>query len=135
MGGITALKKIQMGKETTAGTATTATVVFRGKGDIKDAREFGISAEDIGQLLPKDRQYEKSRLGLVTMPDQEATFEFMTYILAAAIEKVLAVRGPVREILAAKAMANIREHFSTASMCAKTLAVYDEVLAGPPPIP
>ena len=49
--------------------------------------------------------------------------------LAAAIEKVLAVRGPVREILAAKAMANIREHFSTASMCAKTLAVYDEVLA------
>jgi glycosyltransferase involved in cell wall biosynthesis len=53
--------------------------------------------------------------------------------LAAAIDKVLTVRGPAREILAAKAMANIRDHFSSAAMCRKTLAVYAEVLAELPP--
>lgn len=89
MGGITALKKVQIGRETTAGTAVAATYVLRGKADIKDAREFGTSAEDIGQLFPKNRMYEKFRLGIVTMPDQEATFETITYILAAAVENVV----------------------------------------------
>ena len=89
MAGITALKKIQLGKETTPGTAVAAAVVFRGKANIKDAREFGRAAEDIGQLLPKNRLYEKSRLGLLTMPDQEATFEFLPYILAAGVENVV----------------------------------------------
>lgn len=53
--------------------------------------------------------------------------------LSAAIERVLTIRGAAREILAAKAMANIRDNFSIQTMCAKTLAVYAEVLAASPP--
>jgi len=48
--------------------------------------------------------------------------------LAAAIEKVLALDSAQRSTLAGKAIANVRDNFSKATMCAKTLDVYDEVL-------
>lgn len=48
--------------------------------------------------------------------------------LAAAIDKVLSLDSAARSTLAGKAIANVRDNFSKASMCAKTLDVYDEVL-------
>ena len=48
--------------------------------------------------------------------------------MAAAIARALKIKGPAREILAAKAMANVRDNFSKDAMCAKTLALYDEIL-------
>jgi glycosyltransferase involved in cell wall biosynthesis len=48
--------------------------------------------------------------------------------LAAAIEKVLSLDSAQRSTLAGKAIANVRDNFSKATMCAKTLDVYDEVL-------
>lgn len=48
--------------------------------------------------------------------------------LARAIERVLALGESARSTLATKAIANVRENFSKATMCAKTLDVYDDVL-------
>jgi glycosyltransferase involved in cell wall biosynthesis len=48
--------------------------------------------------------------------------------LATAIEHVLGLNEEARKVLAAKAVENVRQHFSKAAMCAKTLAVYDDVL-------
>jgi len=49
--------------------------------------------------------------------------------MAAAIDRVLKIKGPAREILAAKGMAHVGNNFSKDAMCSKTLALYDEVLA------
>lgn len=49
--------------------------------------------------------------------------------LAAAIEKAISLNETKRATLARKAVDNVRENFSTQSMCKKTLDVYDEVLA------
>lgn len=48
--------------------------------------------------------------------------------LAAAIDHVLDLDEEARSELAAKAVENVRENFSKAAMCAKTLYVYDEVM-------
>ena len=48
--------------------------------------------------------------------------------LAQAIEKVLKLDSAQRSTLAGKAIANVRDNFSKAAMCTKTLDVYDEVL-------
>ena len=48
--------------------------------------------------------------------------------LTSAIECVLALDEDARKELAQKAVANVREKFSKTAMCAKTLAVYDEIL-------
>jgi glycosyltransferase involved in cell wall biosynthesis len=48
--------------------------------------------------------------------------------LADAIGRVLAMSANDRAKLAVKAVAHVRENFSTRAMCAKTLEVYEEVL-------
>ena len=48
--------------------------------------------------------------------------------LADALEKVLQLRQDERGALADIAVARVREHFSNAEMCSKTLDVYNEVL-------
>lgn len=49
--------------------------------------------------------------------------------LAVAIERAIGLDEKRRAVLAEKAIANVREHFSVDAMCRKTLDVYDEVLA------
>jgi glycosyltransferase involved in cell wall biosynthesis len=49
--------------------------------------------------------------------------------LTSAIERALALDEGARVELAKKAVANVRKKFSKATMCAKTLAVYDEILS------
>jgi glycosyltransferase involved in cell wall biosynthesis len=51
--------------------------------------------------------------------------------LADAIRRALALPPDARRELAARAVAHIAANFSKEAMCAKTLAVYDEVLAAP----
>ena len=48
--------------------------------------------------------------------------------LAAAIDRVLELDEETRAALAVRAIENVHKNFSKASMCAKTLDVYDEVL-------
>lgn len=50
--------------------------------------------------------------------------------LSAAIARALSVTGDARQRLSQKAIANMRAQFSRETMCVKTLAVYDEALAG-----
>ena len=49
--------------------------------------------------------------------------------LADAIERVLGIGEAARRALAEKAIAHVRQNFSKDAMCAKTLDVYNEVLA------
>ena len=51
--------------------------------------------------------------------------------LAEAIRRALALSPDARRAIAARATAHIAENFSKEAMSAKTLAVYDEVLAEP----
>ncbi len=50
--------------------------------------------------------------------------------LTEALARVLSLTKETRAALAAKAIRNVRENFSQAIMCAKTLDVYNEVLKG-----
>jgi len=52
--------------------------------------------------------------------------------LADALERALALSQPERIRLADQAIARARSLFAKADMCAKTLAVYDEILARAP---
>ncbi len=52
--------------------------------------------------------------------------------LAATINTVLEQPPTARGTYAARAVAHIRDNFTKEGMCAKTIAVYDEVLAEPP---
>jgi glycosyltransferase involved in cell wall biosynthesis len=49
--------------------------------------------------------------------------------LAAKLDHALSLDTAARETLAAKSIANVRANFSREDMCARTLAVYEEVLA------
>lgn len=50
--------------------------------------------------------------------------------LAEGLKKALALSDQDRAKMAARAIAHVRAHFSKAAMCAKTLDVYAEVMAG-----
>lgn len=58
---------------------------------------------------------------LVTPGDADA--------LAAGLKTALSLDGAARARLSARAIAHVREHFSRYQMCARTLAVYTEVLS------
>ncbi len=49
--------------------------------------------------------------------------------LAGALDRALHIGDTARERMAVRAIANVRDNFSRGTMCRKTLAVYDEVLA------
>lgn len=49
--------------------------------------------------------------------------------LAANLEKILALTNEQRKKISEQSMAHVRAHFTTAQMTARTLAVYDEVMA------
>ena len=85
--GIKKLRKIQLGKETTAGTAVDATTVWRGMGTIEDGLEKVFVDEDIGYKSGVDRTYipkVEARLDLDEIP---ATYEQILHILEAAVEE------------------------------------------------
>lgn len=88
MAGVKALRKIQMGKETTAGTAVAATTVWRGLGTIEDTREVVHADEDVGILMGTDRAYIPVLGGAIEFEEVEATYEQIMHIFEAGIKKV-----------------------------------------------
>jgi glycosyltransferase involved in cell wall biosynthesis len=66
-------------------------------------------------------QIIENETGWLTPPGDSAT-------LAEAIERALAYDTSARNRAAARAIVNIRTHFSKQTMCTKTLDVYNEVL-------
>lgn len=86
--GIKALRKIQIGKETTMGTAVNATTIWRGEGTLKDDRVIEFVNEDVGLLEPTDRSYVPKLGALVSLDDTPATFEQLPYLLVASMESI-----------------------------------------------
>ncbi len=88
MPGIKALRKLQLGRESTAGTAVAATTRWRGLGTIEDAREVSFPEEDVGILVGVDRTYIAKLAAALTMDEVEATFEQLPHILEAGVKTV-----------------------------------------------
>lgn len=86
--GVKALRKIQIGKETTAGTAVAATTIWRGMGTIEDQREIRRIDEDVGVLQRTNRSATPKLLAGLAMDAVPATFEQLPYILEAGVKHV-----------------------------------------------
>jgi hypothetical protein len=86
MAGVKKLRRIQLGLETTAGTAVAATALWRGLGTIEDQLETVFPEEDIGYLSGVDRTYIPKVLAALSMDDTPATFEQLPYLLSAGVQ-------------------------------------------------
>jgi len=89
MAGIKAYRKIQLGLESTAGTAVAATALWRGLGVPRDLQKIIFPAEDIGYVSGVDRAYIPELGSSLAMEEVEATFEQLPYILAAGVKDVV----------------------------------------------
>jgi hypothetical protein len=84
MAGIKALRKVQIGLETTAGTNVPATRQMYWNGTIEDAREVVFADDDIGILAGIDRTWTPKVEAKLAI-DATATFEELPYLLSMAI--------------------------------------------------
>jgi hypothetical protein len=89
--GIKAFRKIQLGKETTAGSAVAATAIWRGIGTIEENIETVFPNEDIGILGGVTRSYIPKTMATLALESTPATFEQLPYILECGIEKNVTV--------------------------------------------
>lgn len=85
--GIKKMMKVQLGRETTAGTAVAATAIWRGTGAPEDKRVIEFPEEDVGYLGGTDRSECVSIAGAITL-SQSATFEQIGYPFQAGVKKV-----------------------------------------------
>lgn len=83
-----ALRKIQIGIETTAGTEANATEIWRGIGVIDDQTPVEFVEEDVGILPRTDRSYIPYVLGAMRFEDTPATYEQLPWLLACGVENV-----------------------------------------------
>lgn len=88
MSGIVMLSKVQMGRETTAGTAVPATLLFRGYGIMDDQREVMFPEERIGIFSGVDRSYIPRYMAAMSFQPNESTFEMLPHVLEAGIQTV-----------------------------------------------
>jgi len=77
---------IQLGRESTPGTAVAATSIWRGPAaSIEDARTRQVAEEQVGLLIPTARIYDSALGAKLAMPATELTFEQVLHILEAGI--------------------------------------------------
>lgn len=88
--GIKAARKIQMGVESTQGTAVTPTTYWRGTGTIQDNREQVFPTEDIGILTGTDRSYFTRYEAQLSLDSTEATYQQLPYLFEMGIEHAAA---------------------------------------------
>jgi hypothetical protein len=81
-------RRIQLGKETAAGTAVAATAIWRGLGTIEDQTQVVFVDEDVGYLSGTDRSYIPRVQAALEMEEIEATFEQLPYILEGGVKLV-----------------------------------------------
>jgi len=85
-GGIKALSKIQLGRETTAGTEVNASTLWRGTGALKDDLALSFVDETIGFLPQVDRTYISRYQGSISLDATPATFEQVNHLFEAGIK-------------------------------------------------
>lgn len=88
MAGIKTLRKLQLGKESSAGTAVAATTIWRGVGTLEDQRKLEWPVEDIGYVSGLDRVYVPQLLAALAMDSVPATFEQLPYLMEASVKAV-----------------------------------------------
>lgn len=88
MAGVKPLRKLQLGVESTSGTAVAATDIMRCTGTLEDQQETVFADEDVGYLSGTDRVYVPKKLAAVTM-EGEATFEQLPIMFTAGIENIV----------------------------------------------
>lgn len=86
--GIKALRKLQLGRESTAGTPVAATTIWRGLGGMDDQMEIVFPDENIGILAGTDRSYIPKKLAKIIMDAVPATFEQLPHILEAGVKTI-----------------------------------------------
>lgn len=78
--------KVQLGRETTSGTAVAADIIWRGPfGDVEDARTRTIVEEQVGLLVPAERSYDAQIAAMISFPETEFTYEQAPHIFEAGI--------------------------------------------------
>lgn len=83
---IAKLRRVQLGRETTAGTPVAATTTYRVPATgIKDDRELTIPDEDVGYLSPVDRGYFAMSGATLEIPETPVTFEQILHVLEAGL--------------------------------------------------
>lgn len=87
--GIKRLRKIQLGRESTAGTAVAATTIWRGPAvQAEDERMNVMPEENVGVSSATTRQYTAGLLASLSFPETEATFEQVQHIYESGIKTV-----------------------------------------------
>lgn len=77
------LRKLQFGLETTSGTATTATTIWRGMGDMLEDQQVVEEVEEmVGQLDGYDRTNVVKLLGGLNLAETPLCFEQVQYLFA-----------------------------------------------------
>lgn len=85
MAGTKALRKLQLGRESTPGTGVAATTIWRGMGVISDNRAVEMVEEDIGILMGTHRSYIPKLEAALSMGSVPATFEQILHLLEAGL--------------------------------------------------
>jgi hypothetical protein len=87
--GTKAYRKIQLGIETTKGTETNSTILWRGTGVPNDDMTLSWPEEDIGYVSGVGRTYVPQKLAGFTFNSTPATYELLPYLLACGVENVV----------------------------------------------
>lgn len=88
MAGVKPLRKIKLGRETTAGTAVAATTTWRGLGTMQDDTPVEFTEEDIGILGGVDRTNSPFVHAQFDFDAVNATFEQITHVFEAGVKQV-----------------------------------------------
>src|SRR3989304_4623311 len=88
MAGVKLLRRIQLGRESVAGTAVASTTIWRGVGGLDDKREIKFPDENVGIIGGTDRSYISKLAGAISFESVEATFEQFPHILEAGVKLV-----------------------------------------------
>ncbi len=84
--GVKKLRRLQMGREGTPGSAVEATDTWRGTGTIEDGTVVIFPDEDVGLYPQTTRSYIPSKVARLTMDETPATFKQIRHIFEAGIQ-------------------------------------------------
>src|SRR3990172_1851217 len=91
MAGVKLLRKLQLGREATAGTSRASNTHWRGVGGlgvVEEKGEIKFPDENVGIIGGTDRSYISKLAGAISFESVEATFEQFPHILEAGVKLV-----------------------------------------------